>query len=225
MKKESQNNYFTQLVKQLSEKEDADKQFIGMGNPNAKVLFVGKERGREEGKVKELGYAKWWNEITEIPTYNKDEELKKYSGGSTLRKYQKLYESFCLDTEKELYFESRVFNTDVNTIPSIKNKNANTAGIKGRKESFFKDPFFQQFPVVVLACSNYFKPHEIYDIFDVSWKENNPFYRNESRNRWWYAHYNDNKTKLVIHTVQLSGSVSNILLEEMGKVIRNFLGH
>lgn len=223
MENENYNDCFIQLVKQLSEKENADRQYIGMGNPNAKILFVGRERGHEEGMVKELGYATWWNKTTENPIYNKSDILKKFGGGSTLRKYQKLYESFCLETEKELYFESKVFNTDVNTNASIKTKNANTDGVQERKKDFFKHPFFQQFPIVVLACSNYFKPQEIYDTFGVSWKENNPHYCNEMKNRWWYAHYNDNETKLVIHTVQLSGSISDSFLQGIGKVIQSFL--
>ncbi|WP_175513940.1 hypothetical protein [Flavobacterium degerlachei] len=38
----------------------------------------------------------------------------------------------------------------------------------------------------------------------------------------FWTHYNSDKTKLVIHTRQLSANVSNDLLKEIANEIRNF---
>ena len=97
-----------------------------------------------------------------------------------------------------------------------------------RKIDFFKSKFIQDFPVIVLACSNYITPTEIYEIFDVAFEIGGKYPDDDStsmQSHFW-IHYNkdkNNKPKLVIHTRQLSVDVSNELLKEMGKVIRNHL--
>lgn len=40
---------------------------------------------------------------------------------------------------------------------------------------------------------------------------------------WFFTHFNNDKTKLVIHTRQLSANVKTDLLKDMGKVIREHL--
>jgi len=70
----------------------------------------------------------------------------------------------------------------------------------------------------VLACSNYISGKQITEIFGVKFDKE----VGEKRQRYW-IHYNKKETKLVIHTRQLSGAVSNELLENMATDIREFL--
>ncbi len=96
--------------------------------------------------------------------------------------------------------------------------------LQARKDSFFQSDFIQQFPIVVLACSNYIQNHEKNDreidcIFGVKYSGE---FKEYSKGNWFYVHYNSNKTKLVIHTRQLSANVENDLLTGIGNVVRQF---
>ena len=64
---------------------------------------------------------------------------------------------------------------------------------------------------------------EIDDIFKVGYVQT---YSTKTTNKpyHFYIHYNENKSKLVIHTRQLSGDVPDKLLEEMGNVITRIVG-
>ncbi|MBV7282869.1 hypothetical protein, partial [Corynebacterium sp. TAE3-ERU30] len=59
------------------------------------------------------------------------------------------------------------------------------------------------------------KVREIDDVFGVK------FYKEKiyTEKNKFFLHYNDDKTKLVIHTRQLSSNVKNDLLEDMAKII------
>lgn len=213
---------FLDLVdKELSSNKNDAEKYIGTGNPNAKILFVGKERSYSDVQ----GYAQWWKNIItqkqESPfPYHKVHIPKK--AGHTWRKYQSLYE-YIYPEHTDKHFENVIFTTEVNINSSAQTHNAKKDGMSQRKETFFHSNFIQEFSVVVLACGwDYITPKECYEIFKVNWKDNNPSKKINASNSF-YTHYNEDKSKLVIHTRQLSGSVSNELLEEMGKVIREFL--
>lgn len=95
-----------------------------------------------------------------------------------------------------------------------------------RKEEFFKNSeFIQHFPVVILACGPYIENHnkkEIDTIFNVSFDKE--YKSDESTNaQSFWLHYNANKSKIVLHTRQLSANVKNTLLKKMADVIKEFL--
>ena len=95
-----------------------------------------------------------------------------------------------------------------------------------RKKEFFTSDFIQNFPVIVLACSDYIKNNdevrEIDDIFSVKYKDEYE-HKVYTKSNWFYSHYNEDNTKLVIHTRQLSANVMKELLENMGEVIKKHL--
>ena len=234
--------------------------YIGTGNPNSKILIVGKEtatdvdnkaNGNEldvlfeneslqdfkENTVKWDLNIKNNVEVDSIPNWIsgidsplsinplfpfKNLHPKELKEGTTWRKYQKLHDSIFLNDltlvkEKIFDFHNNFFLTEMNDSPSKFTKDANKSGIPNRKQLFKKSEFFQNFPVVILACSNYINGNEIEDIFNVKFDKQ----LGEGKQLFW-THYNSDRTKLVIHTRQLSTNVSDNLLKEIANEVRNF---
>lgn len=136
---------------------------------------------------------------------------------------------FIFSKDKKPYyidFLENVFTTEINDSPNKNTNTANKSSLNERKLLFKESKFIQKFPVIVLFCSDYIKNNdeirEIDKIFGVHYRDE---YEKKifTKSNWFYSHYNEEKTKLVIHTRQLSTNVMSDLLEEMGKVIRNHL--
>jgi|SRR5690554_257466 len=210
----------------------SEKTYIGRGNPNANILFVGKEYSKPNEKAE--FESKFWNEKIAKNEIVNLTHIKNVGEGHTWNKYQNLHDYIFEKTKTNKFdFEELIFTTEMSEIPQKNTINARKnpefkPKLAQRKIDFFRSKFIQDFPVIVLACSDYITPHEIYDIFDVSFEIGGKFPNDDSnsmQNHFW-VHYNKDKNKkpkLVIHTRQLSVDVSNYLLKEMGKVIRNHL--
>lgn len=235
--------------------------YIGTGNPNSKILIIGKETATdvENRANKDELYVRFQNEmlqdfkdnakkwnlnienfvgIDSLPNWigGKDSPLnsnplfpfkslhtKVLKEGQTWSKYQKLHDLIFLNNlssskDKEIDFHNNFFLTEMNNAPAKFTKKANKKGIPDRKQFFKESVFFQNFPVIILACSNYINGNEIEDIFKVNFDE-----QCGSNKQLFWTHYNSDKTKLVIHTRQLSTNVSNQLLIEIANEIRGFL--
>ncbi len=228
---------FKSLVLEGIEKDTEIYKYIGTGNPNSKILIVGKEGACENPPEGEICFAKHW-----LPKIENNESIsfKKFYNpplreGETWNKYQKLHDYIFSEFKEkrennEINFEERIFTTEMNTNRSKRAKDAPKVGMQERKYTFFKESeFIQQFPVIILACGDYLKNNdkktEIEDIFGVTFKPDGRKYPKEetpNRQAFW-THYNPDKTKLVIHTRQLSSNVSNELLFEMANVIKEHL--
>jgi len=157
--------------------------------------------------------------------------------GHTWNKYQKLYDAIFPDNAAKpgtMNFEQHVFVTEMSAMPAtttIEGKNA--LGFEEqlalRKQRFFAHPYFKDFKVIVLACSdyivNYGDRREIDSLFDVTFDINGGAHEIGPQNAFW-VHHSADGNRMIIHTRQLSGAVSDKLLEEMGAVIRQHLnGH
>lgn len=208
----------------------SDESYIGRGNPNSKILFVGKEYSKPN-ENSEFD-AKYWKE-----KISKNESVylthkKEVGEGHTWNKYQNLHDYIFEKSKTDMFnFEELIFTTEMSEIPQKNTRTASTNPIFlpkliKRKQDFFKSAYIQNFPVIVLACSDYIKNNdeirEIDDIFGVHYRDE---YEKKiyTKSNWYYSHYNDDKTKLVIHTRQLSTNVMDELLEDMGKLIRQHL--
>ncbi len=221
-------------------KNGLDKYFIGTGNPNSDLLFIGKEsaiskENMQDRKLYKRNAADWdehiKNNTCEILSYPVDENhifrKEKSWGKNTWSKYQELKNVIYLDEKRPYFidFLEKVFTTEINDAPDRKTATANKSSLNERKTLFKESDFIQKFPVVVLACSNYIQNNddvrEIDNIFRVKYceRESKVF----SKTNWFFTHYNDDKTKLVIHTRQLSANVKTDLLNDMGRVIREHL--
>src|SRR5574343_600477 len=209
--------------------------FIGSGNPNSKILIVGKEvatdveagtdieleknnleaynRNCDDWKVNVINNTSQ-DSVTNWNGTSDNNPLYAFKGitikvqGHTWNKYQKL-NNFVFDKEnnKSLNFQEDFFITEMSVLHS------KTTGKEQKKEEFIK-----KFPVVVLACSNYICGEEICDIFNVQFIEE----KGEGNQRFW-IHLNSNKSKLVIHTRQLSMAVTDQLLKDIAFEIKTFL--
>jgi hypothetical protein len=212
--------------------------FIGEGNPSSQILLVGKE-GSNEGEDDNLKNCKKWefriNDNNKIDfSYPFIEAAQK--AGHTWNKYQKLHNYIYPELKSEnlkFNFHERIFTTEMNVKP---NKNTAKAKldegfnerIRIRKSKFLSANFIQDFKVIILACSDYIqnigegKEREIDNIFGVIWDKAYLVYFNNKEYRF-DTHYNNDKSKLVIHCRQLSGSIPNKYLQEMGAIIQDFI--
>lgn len=218
-----------------------DKYHIGTGNPNARVLFIGKESAiagdNHIGRKRYDENATDWknhieNDTCEILSYPIPEchEFRKNKnwGKNTWSKYQKLTNHIFNKEEKPYFidFLENVFTTEINDSPCKNTRTANKSKLNERKLLLKESSYIQNFPVVVLACSNYISNNnEIREIDEVFWVKYEDEYPQKVYNKtnWFFSHYNRDKTKLVIHTRQLSADVKSDLLKEMGELIRKHL--
>ncbi len=212
-------------------------QYIGYGNPSADICFVGKEATGMLPLQCGLGSANYW--MTSLPmffdrikTENPNDSI--WKEGHTWNKYQKLYDAIFPENAAmpgTMNFEQHVFVTEMSALPAATtNQGKGTPGfeeqLSARKQTFFAHPYFKDFKVIVLACSdyivNYGDRREIDTLFDVTFDMNGGAHEVGLQNAFWVHHSPDGK-RIVIHTRQLSGAVSDKLLEEMGAVIRQHL--
>lgn len=226
--------------------------YLGTGNPNSQILIIGKEVATdiEDGKDKNLeninlasfnSNSKDWkdNFIKELnqkevkdwkygqkennPLYAfKGVEIKKE--GHTWRKYQKLHNFIFDKAQKQaINFQEQFFITEMSVLPSkttrkAQNKDDFKIKLQERKDSFLSSHFIQDFPIVILACGNYIVGKEIREIFKVDFIQE----KGNGKQKYW-IHWNAQKTKLVIHTRQLSANVSNDLLLGISNEVKAFL--
>ncbi|WP_417214571.1 hypothetical protein [Bizionia sp.] len=222
---------------ELLEKCINHNQYVGLGNPNAKILLIGKEPGKPSGTKITDGSAKSWKDgkmdysKSFIPT-----NLDMLNHRHTWQKYQKLYSKICEDRDDyqsnkkdyNITFVENVFTTELSNLPA---KTTNEAkGLKGfktelkkRKDVFWKSKFIQDFPIVVITASdnNYIEtyPGEVCEIFDVDFDKQVVC---SELNKMW-IHYSKNENpKLVIHTRQLTNGASNELIDKIADIIIDF---
>lgn len=212
---------------------DGQNLYIGIGNPNANILFIGKEAAMIEADDDYTNNAKCWRKhINESTchdltyTVRKDCSLYKGWGRNTWSKYQKL-KDYIIDNKeaKPFYvdFLKDVFTTEINDSPSKRTSDAVKVSLDARKKLFKDSAFIQNFPVVVLACSGYLKNdenvREIDDIFGVTYDGDEKGKKIYTSANWFYTHHSEDGRRLVIHTRQLSANVLNDMLQEMGEII------
>lgn len=212
-------------------------QYIGYGNPNADICFVGKEATGMLPLQCGLGSTNYW--MTSLPMFfdriktdNPGDSI--WKEGHTWNKYQKLYDAIFPENAAKpgtMNFEQHVFVTEMSAMPAATtNEGKNASGFEEqlalRKQKFFAHPYFKDFKVIVLACSdyivNYGDRREIDSLFDVTFDINGGAHEIGPQNAFW-VHHSADGNRMVIHTRQLSGAVSDKLLEEMGAVIRQHL--
>lgn len=227
--------------KVLTEKEV----IVGYGNYDSKILFVGKESTESPEKACNSLFHNL--NIQERPNWTRkriDEEVidpktgKKrpnyWSNSGTLWwKYQTLidyvrFDGLRQDRSKEFDFENFVYCTEMNNSHSKRTSDADKSTIDWRKKLFFKDPYFKDFSVIVLACSNYISGPEIEEIFDVTFTNActllpNSHKRKGTMNDTFWCHLSNDGKRLVIHACNLSGAIKDGMLKWMAQIIESHL--
>lgn len=232
------NKNFEEILNTINEN-----QYIGLGNPNAKILFIGKEAGTEIQTKIYHGSVKSWKE-KEFNYFKKyiPKEKKLRNLNHTWQRYQKLYDCILSSLDKkrdfdkndkyEINFVENVFTTELsnlhapNTMDAKKQKNFNQE-LKTRKKVFFQSEFIKQFPIIVIFASDnqYIETYrgEVCKLFGVK------FYEELScgkRDKIW-VHYSEKEDetypKLVIHTRQLTNGASIDLLKKIAEIVAGFI--
>ena len=217
-----------------SKKSAPNPNYIGFGNPNSKILIIGKELAFKEDDLEQLQNEsinnpyQWQQKIND--EFIKETKGKKNfdpempyddyiptKGNHTWKLYEKLnqkIEKRHKVANKEI-FKRNFFFTEMNTIPS-KYSNGLGKQIKNKRIELFKESdFFQSFKIVILAFGSYLKEKEIKEIFQV---DEGDYSLNKSRNKL-ITYEDKTNNKLIIHTRQLSVDTSNELLENIAKKI------
>lgn len=129
----------------------------------------------------------------------------------------------------EITFVENVFTTELSALPA---KNTNDAKkqikfkeeLEKRKEVFFKSDFIQNFPIVIIFASDskYIEtyPGEVQNLFNVNFVREEII---EKHKLWLHSSKNEGKPKLLIHTRQLTNSISTGLIESLAKIIAKFI--
>jgi hypothetical protein len=245
-----------------------NKLFLGYGNPNGKILMIGKEHYfnhslkedspefyQEMLKARELenqnnftswenninsnfepkwplgqefycdksnAFTAWWNQR------NIQDDKKGNCGTSnTYLHYQKLYQNVFLDGKKEkrINFQKEFFNSELNDLPAKKDFNLPQLNkfkreFISKRQELFDLSFFKTFPVVILASGHYPSIYnfDIEKIFGVTFKKTIPIGKS-----WYNLHYSEDEKRMLIHTRQLSTSVSTDLMEALSDKVKIFL--
>lgn len=208
--------------------------YIGQGNPNSMILFVGCEPNdtdEPEQKVKNNRHTfECLNELNGKSYKDLWQIRSKKGEGCTWSKYQKIIDTVYPKRKHiagKLDFEEMAFCTELNNVCARHSAYAKKDTIGTKLELFKESKFIQSFPVVVLACGSYIvnqgSNRQIDNTFGVSFhKVGLP----DSTQNYW-IHYDgldyDKSNKLVIHTRQLSGPINNELLFSIGNTIKSFL--
>ena len=260
------NYMYTEKFKQVVQYCKENNLFVGYGNPNGKVLVIGKEAaliGKEETtknlekKKEELfesNVSQWEHILStkEVPNYDgerpishenplyaygnqfnkKDirKEGKPYNGGTsdTYTKYEKLYEQLFLQGEKlkKINFQKEFFITELSDYPTKESYNdkeieaLRQQSIEERK-SLFALPFFKDFPIVIVAAGDYPEKYnfDMQQTFDVQWEGKTI----EVGKYWYNLHFSKDNKRILIHTRQLSNSVSDELIAAIANEAKKFL--
>jgi len=227
------------LFKALLKKCTEQPQYIGLGNPEAKMLFVGKEAGIDSNADNPHGWASSWlsgqNDYAKRYVPVKKHMLNR---GHTWQHYQLLYETIMTklghSVEKkhpyEITFVEDVFTTELSNLHASRSHEAKqlaefATNLKTRKDVFWKDPFIARFPIVLIFASdrNYIEttPGEVCETFNVRFIET----KSIGSSRMWLhrEHHDASSPRLLIHTRQLANGASNALIDAIASEVAAFL--
>ena len=270
---------FIELVEKVNDSEsEVYGQYIGVGNPNAKILIIGKEsaintKNDDEKQQYEIEYLRnatgWLQNINNNVAFldaDKDELWKNgcnasinpmypYRGqrftiyrkkcdgteigcggtSSTWYNYQKIINnmrSISLDDKRKrtICFHEYCFSTELSSVSAKYSKEADPKkrkeSIKARTAELLKLPFYQQFPIVIVAAGHYPKIFgiDLEKLFGVKW-DGKTIDRNDKcklKRNWLNVHFG-NQPKLLIHTNQLSINITDVLLRLIAEKCDEFV--
>lgn len=208
--------------------------FVGFGNPNSKILLIGKEKGFDESNIQQLQFESIENpnewkkyidnkiELNKTKFYESEHYINafrpyfgKMKGGHTWNKYYTLLKNIYPEIQKyENEFLDYTFISEVNFQPSrlskIKSFN-NTERIELLEKEYFKS-----FNVIICACADYLTDFQIENIFDVKFEKDlsNP---NEKLKVY------KNNSRILINTRQLSMNIKNDYLTRIAEIAKEYI--
>ena len=225
MNKKKRLQYFKEYL-EICEQND---EYVGLGNPCANILLVDKEPS-VVGDDKEHIHKN----IRDVKACFHNDDLhclfrqdKPQNATHTWNLYQKLidyvFDRKC-EYDDKTDFCTYAFTTELNNTVSKSTANAKQ---KYRLNTMRESLFIQDFPVIILACSNYIHNVEgdwqINDNFSVKFDIPGGAHTDYSKGNWFYTHHSQDYRKLVIHTRQLSQNCDDKLLRDIASIINRHL--
>jgi hypothetical protein len=206
--KDSQNPVIEKTVL-----KNAEDWMININNPNMSI-----ENCEDNSKIEKF------NPLCPYKGMKKQQQKP----GATWRKYQLLYENLTACKSDEYTYNNGAFITEMNQIPSKysaqQDKQLRAESIKKRESLFLASDFIQDFPIVIVACGHYPKENgvDLCKIFNVDFS--GPVHADNDPKQWYNLHFSKkgDKPKVLIHTRQLSSSVSGKLIEMIADEIGRF---
>lgn len=204
--------------------------FIGFGNPSSKILLIGQELAFDSENLETLKKEsienpfQWQRKINGnfiIEKENFDPELpygnhiSDKKGNDTWKLYEKINQLMGrrFKAKETGNFKYNFFFTELNSIPSEYSKGLSKTTKVNRIKFFRDNSFFQSFKIIILAFGDYLGKDEIKEIFGKSIVGKNLNPNEKGKKLIVYSDKSNNKT--IIHTRQLSGSVSGKLLKQI----------
>lgn len=229
---------YSKEFKELIESSIINNQYVGLGNPNSKILFIGKEAGVPIGTTITHGSANSWKEKTNdyssryVPV---EKNLRNLN--HTWQKYEKVFNQIIdkLEIKKpkkedyEITFVESIFTTELSNLGAPTTNEAKQLDdfkfqLQKRKEYFWKSDFIQKFPIVLITATdnNYIETYkgEVCELFNVDFFKRIDCAKSD---KMWIHYSKSENPKLVIHTRQLTNGASNELLDKISEVITNFI--
>lgn len=230
------NKKYSNEFNDLLEVSLKNNEYVGLGNPNAKILIIGKEPGMELGTKITHGSAESWKENDYSKKFIPDDK-KLRNLNHTWQKYQKLYDLILDKLDKsqnksdkyEINFVEKVFTTELSNIPAPTSKKAKESEgfktkLEKRKRLFFKSQFILNFPIVIVVASDnkYIETYEgeVRDLFGVEFIKEIIC---DKSNKIWLHYSNSDIPKIVIHTRQLTNGATTKLLEKIAELVAEFI--
>lgn len=231
---------FRDLVNQAAEKTEEFYQrnsretpnpfYIGKGNPEAKILIIGRELAidpkspTDDFKNESVENPLQWKNILENKKISFNPHLPYGEGflpsiaGSTWRQYQRLCDLIlpAIRVSNEPYFFHNFFITEANITPSKYSPGRGKIDFKSRLEFFENNRFYQNFEVIIVAAGGYLHVQQIEELFGV--KKNDD---QSTPNNKFITFRDEGATKLVISTRQLSMAVSQELMDKIANEVNS----
>jgi hypothetical protein len=243
--------HYTNEFRELVLKSDLENHndYIGKGNPNAKILIIGKELALDQNQIIEIketlnrNVSDWKNNIDnpnkEIVNWNKDFNLfnpmfpykgmmkKEQSFGQTWRKYQLLHDKLFSSELKSYDFYNKIFITELNSNPSKYSNDQNKENderkksINERVNNFFKSDFIQNFPIIIVATGHYTRDYNVNlcKLFNIDFKSPTKEIKGEKIVQWYNVHQNKPTQKPKL--LIHTKQLSMVVLDELLEQIAN----
>lgn len=211
--------------------------YVGLGNPNSTILFIGKEAGESvDNKIIHGSVESWAKmEVNYAKRYEPTEENMR-NLGHTWQRYQRLYN--CIreklnlpknqHSKYEISFVEELFTTELSQLPAPNTITAKTnpkfyAELERRKRIFFDSDFINGFRVIVIFAmdNKYIETYngEVCQLFHVGF---DGMYDYDGKDKIW-VHSSKEEKRLLLHTRQLTNSIGKNLIDTLAEIITRFM--
>lgn len=221
----------------FNEKKCGNPYYVGFGNPNSKVLILGKEKGfdvqnnhiSEQFEYESLKNPNEWkyyidNKIKpNTKKYSNTQYyinafkpyLHKNNGGHTWNKYETLLKYLFPEIKgSENDFFNQAFISEINHQPSKLSKLKKIES--SERLDLLKHDYFKSFPITILGCGNYLSQVQIEQIFDLT------LFENRSKPRQKLTIFK-NSNRILVQTRQLSFDVKTDYLKEIVDLVSTYI--